>query len=383
MKILNLSYDWEITYKSNYEIQYGIFFGRNHQKILIIKIDLDYSIYGYKNEYIKIAYELRNSYGFTVVCASTPLPSRMAPSASCHDQMAELKYIISSEIGITDATEIYFTGISQGATVGCIGHSSFPQISRFLLINSQLAHYTGRICQSVQDFEGEMMTFTFGSFNPAATLARHLKLDMQENIHVAIIPEADDICSRNYYHLQDLAESTILRTRSYIKIFIFGKFFAELPNFAKAILDYFIKNGDEILVGDSNGTDILIQKYLKSKGYNNVTIYCNGDTPKNNFTTSAKIRSCAERVKILPDKAARYVYLKQMADDCDLKISILEEKVYLAWDGVNDIVEKNIKCIKELNLSIPIKIEFGTRYREPCHLIQVMPRAFIQAEDDF
>ncbi|SHK90844.1 hypothetical protein [Fibrobacter sp. UWB12] len=297
MKKSNLSFDLIITHISNNEIDYGIIFGRDHQKILIIKTDLEDSVYGYKSEYIQFAYELRDSYGFTVVSASTPSPSNVAPSSSCSDQMAELACIVSSEIGITDATKIYFIGISQGATVGCLGHTSFPQISRFLLINPQLAYYTRKICRSVQNYEGEMMTFVFGKFDPSAPLARHLKSYKHKNIHAAIIPEIDYIFSRNYYQLQDLAESTILRKRSYIKIFVYGKSFAELPNFAKTILDYIIKNKDEILVGDSDDTDILIQKYLESKAYNNITIYCNGDTPKNNFVTSAKIQSCAERTK--------------------------------------------------------------------------------------
>ena len=383
MKKSNISFDLTITHVSNNHITYGILFGRDYREILIIKTDLEDSIYGYKNEYIQFAYELRDSYGFTVVCVSTQSPSEIAPSTSCSDQMAELECLISSEIGITDATKIYFIGISQGATIGCLGHASFPQISRFLLINPQLAQHTTKICRSVQNFEGEMMTFIFGKFDPSAPLARHLKSYKHENIHAAFIPEIDYIFSRNYYQLQDLAESTILRKRSYIKIFVYGKSFTKLPNFAKTILDYIIKNNDEILVGDNDGTDILIQKYLESKDYNNITIYCNGDTPKNNFVASAKIQSCAERTKILPNKVAESVYLQQMSDDCDLKISILEEKVYLAWDGVNDIVEKNINCIKELNLSVPIDISLGTKHCEPWYVIQGEAKAFIQAEDDF
>ncbi|SHK90825.1 hypothetical protein SAMN05720759_108180 [Fibrobacter sp. UWB12] len=72
-----------------------------------------------------------------------------------------------------------------------------------------------------------------------------------------------------------------------------------------------------------------------------------------------------------------------MSDDCDLIISILDEKVYLAWDGVNDIVEKNINCIKELNLSVPIDISLGTKHYGPWYVKQSEPKAFEIIEEDF
>ena len=80
-----------------------------------------------------------------------------------------------------------------------------------------------------------------------------------------------------------------------MKIFISGsKSISKLPELAKTFIDQFIENGDEILVGDCYGIDAVVQKYLESKGFSNVTVYCSGVIPRNNFTSSAKIRSCAE-----------------------------------------------------------------------------------------
>ena len=47
----------------------------------------------------------------------------------------------------------------------------------------------------------------------------------------------------------------------------------------KNILD---KNG-KILVGDSNGADKTVQKYLMEVGYKNVTVFCTGDICRNNL----------------------------------------------------------------------------------------------------
>lgn len=190
------------TYQCGCKIDYGFIFGSDCQKIFLIKTGQDGSIYGYQNKYLKLAHELRDLYGFSVVCASTP--------SSDIDQMAQFAEIVHSEFKITDATKIYFMGMSKGASIGCLEHASFPQICRFLLINPPLMINTTKLCRCAQIFAGEMMAFVFGSLDPSAHLAGILKLHERENVRVAIIPEQDHYFSKDGFNLLELIKSTIL-----------------------------------------------------------------------------------------------------------------------------------------------------------------------------
>ncbi|MBQ5609991.1 MAG: hypothetical protein IIU83_00170 [Fibrobacteraceae bacterium] len=123
--------------------------------------------------------------------------------------------------------------------------------------------------------------------------------------------------------------------------FISGsKSISKLPDLAKILIEQFVKNNDEILIGDCYGVDVAVQKYLESKGYCNVTIYCSGESPRNNFVTGAKVRSCAEVAKGLTGSAFHYVKDIQMACDCD--------QVLMIWDGKSKGTGENIRRIKEM-----------------------------------
>ena len=184
------------------QVDYGFVFGDDRQKILLIKAGQDGSIYGYRNKYLKLACEMRERCGFSVVCASTP--------SSDISQMAQFAKVVKSEFEIGGHTQIYFMGMSMGASIGCIGRSLFPEISRFLLVNPPLMINTTRICRSAKAFDGDMMTFVFGSLDPSAHLAGLLKLHERENVRVAIIPGQDHHFSKNNFNLLELIKSTIL-----------------------------------------------------------------------------------------------------------------------------------------------------------------------------
>ena len=135
-----------------------------------------------------------------------------------------------------------------------------------------------------------------------------------------------------------------------MKIFISGsKSISKLPELAKIFIDQFIENNDEILVGDCYGVDAVVQKYLDSKGYSNVIVYCSGETPRNNFVTGAKVCSCAEAAKGLTGRAFQYVKDIQMAQDCD--------QALMVWNGKSKGTAENIRRIKELKKSYRIITE--------------------------
>ena len=178
------------------QIDCGFVFGGDRQKILLIKAGQDGSIYGYRNKYLKLACEMRELYGFSVVCASTP--------SSDISQMEQFAEVVKSEFEIGGQTRIYFMGMSMGASIGCIGRSLFPEISRFLLVNPPLMINTTRICRSAKAFNGEMMIFVFGSLDPSTHLAGLLKLHERENMRVVIVPGQDHHFSRNEFRLLEL-----------------------------------------------------------------------------------------------------------------------------------------------------------------------------------
>lgn len=126
-----------------------------------------------------------------------------------------------------------------------------------------------------------------------------------------------------------------------MKIFISGsRFISKLPDLAKTFIDQFIENNDEILIGDCYGVDAVVQQYIESKGFSNVAVYCSGVSPRNNFTSSAKINSCAEAAKGLTGSAFHYVKDIQMVNDCDQALMI--------WDGKSEGTAENLNCIKEM-----------------------------------
>ena len=178
------------------QIDYGFVFGGNRQKILLVKAGQGGSIYGYRNKYLKLACEMRELYGFSVVCASTP--------SSDISQMEQFAEVVKSGFEIGGQTRIYFMGMSMGASIGCIGRTLFPEISRFLLVNPPLMINTTRICRSAKAFEGDMMTFVFGGLDPSTHLAGLLKLHESENMRVVIVPEQDHHFSRNEFRLLEL-----------------------------------------------------------------------------------------------------------------------------------------------------------------------------------
>jgi adenine-specific DNA-methyltransferase len=126
-----------------------------------------------------------------------------------------------------------------------------------------------------------------------------------------------------------------------MKIFISGsKSISKLPDLAKVFIDQIIENNDEILIGDCYGVDVVVQKYLELKGFNNITIYCSGVIPRNNFTSAAKIHSCAEAAQGLTGSEFHYVKDIQMANDCDQALMI--------WDGKSKGTAESLKRIKEM-----------------------------------
>ncbi len=68
------------------------------------------------------------------------------------------------------------------------------------------------------------------------------------------------------------------------KVFFGGsRKLSQLNSAIKERADNIIGKGFEVLIGDADGADKTMQKYLVEKGYKNVIVFCMGDTCRNNL----------------------------------------------------------------------------------------------------
>lgn len=107
-------------------------------------------------------------------------------------------------------------------------------------------------------------------------------------------------------------------------VFIGGsRHVSRLPSHAKERLNNVIESGFPILVGDANGADKAVQKHLFAAHYEQVTVFCSGDTCRNNLGQwkTNHVRTSKD-VKGFQFYAAKD---REMARDADFGLMI--------WDG--------------------------------------------------
>ena len=79
-----------------------------------------------------------------------------------------------------------------------------------------------------------------------------------------------------------------------MKIFISGSknINNHLPDRILELIDSIIMEGTDIIIGDCLGIDKMVQKYLDSVGYRNVTVYVSGSKPaaRNNIGNTSFLK---------------------------------------------------------------------------------------------
>ena len=109
------------------------------------------------------------------------------------------------------------------------------------------------------------------------------------------------------------------------KIFIGGsRRITKLSNDITGRIDNIMQNGYTVLLGDANGADKLVQKYLQEKRYRNVLVYCMGAQCRNNLA-EWETRHIPENQKVKRDFA--YYSLK------DLAMAKEADYGFMIWDG--------------------------------------------------
>lgn len=107
-------------------------------------------------------------------------------------------------------------------------------------------------------------------------------------------------------------------------VFIGGsRHLSRLPAEVKNRLNNVISSGHHVIVGDANGADKAVQKHLSDAAYDNVTVFCSGDSLRNNLGhwTTHKVAT-PKSVKGFQFYAAKD---RKMAREADFGLMI--------WDG--------------------------------------------------
>lgn len=107
-------------------------------------------------------------------------------------------------------------------------------------------------------------------------------------------------------------------------IFIGGsRHVSRLPAEVRKRIDNVVASGHQIVVGDANGADKAVQKHLYEAEYPHVTVFCSGDSPRNNLGSWTTRRIDAPKgAKGFQFYAAKD---REMAREADFGLMI--------WDG--------------------------------------------------
>ena len=142
-----------------YDIVIGKQFGiiKGEKNIVFIKTGRGGSIEGYENKYLDICSLLFEKYGYTFVVSANP-------KDSVCDLDKEIK-CIGKYVG--NYKEIFFVGISNGASIGAAQCRKIESIKNALLINAPLMINFHKIKEGAQKFRGDNMYFLYGEDDPS------------------------------------------------------------------------------------------------------------------------------------------------------------------------------------------------------------------------
>lgn len=128
------------------------------------------------------------------------------------------------------------------------------------------------------------------------------------------------------------------------KVFIGGsRNLSRLPSLVTTRIENIISNGLTVLIGDANGADKAVQRYLADRKYKNVIVYCSGSAPRNNLAGWETINVAAESRK----KDFRFYALKdeRMAKDADYGFMLWDMKSKGTLNNVLNLLSEGKKAL--------------------------------------
>lgn len=175
-------------------IEYGIIYGNS--TFVILKAGQDGSIYGYENKYYVMAEDLNREFGVTVISSSNPFNGQ-----NPLDDAFSLIEEICREKGFDDY-KVYYFGTSNGARIGITWGAKYPQIKKFILINSPLMVNWHQLRKGLEAFRNtdQELWLIYGTEDPSYKYIELLYPFSSDKIHLECKGGADHYFSQ---HLSD------------------------------------------------------------------------------------------------------------------------------------------------------------------------------------
>ena len=128
---------------------------------------------------------------------------------------------------------------------------------------------------------------------------------------------------------------------------------SRLPAEVRSRLDTMIEKGFQILVGDANGTDKAVQRYLADKSYPNVLVHCMKDHCRNNVGNWPTREVAAPRGA----KGFDYYSLKDRA------MAETAEYGLMVWDGKSKGTVNNVVNLSRDHKPVVVYVATTRRFR--------------------
>lgn len=179
-------YDRILTkiFSDHIDIQYGIIEG--NETILLIKVGQNGGVYGFEDKYLKIANQMHEQYGYTVITSSNPFNGK-----NPLDQAMEVIEDYCIQKGF-DSYDVQYMGHSNGALIGFSWGYLYPQIKKMLLINGPLMINWHKSKAGLTKIKDKTVTFIYGEKDPSHFFVGHLKpfTEANDDIHVVVVKDA-------------------------------------------------------------------------------------------------------------------------------------------------------------------------------------------------
>ena len=123
------------------------------------------------------------------------------------------------------------------------------------------------------------------------------------------------------------------------RVFLGGsKSITELTDEEKSVIDEYIEEDYQILVGDCRGADTEIQKHLVERGYTNVKVYATDGEARNNVG-NFKVIACPS--SYTPAWSAKNAYSYYRVKD--ERMLTLCDEILMFWDGNSKASRENLR----------------------------------------
>lgn len=139
---------------------------------------------GYENKYVKIAEEITQSSGYSVVVAGVPRDCWERPQQVFKEAV---DYVLSKG----NPKTIYVMGSSAGASLAIWYSHLYPQIKKVLAVNPVLNLNYHRTKEGIAEFVGEKMYVVEGELDPCAVWIN--LLSQKDNLHTEVLNGIDHV----------------------------------------------------------------------------------------------------------------------------------------------------------------------------------------------